>query len=313
MPLTVIGSGFGRTGTKSLKAALERLGFGPCHHMHEVMTSARDGAAVARRLCAGDCRLGTDVRRLLRHRSTGRARISGATWSRAFPEAKVIHSVRPEDKWWASYEKTIGKLSSTYADMPTPPHVRDMLEATFGAVRQTIGGDAPNRDGALAAFRRRTAEVTEALPPERVLVFDVAEGWGPLCRLPERRCAGRAVPASQPARRFLGGAGRRASGPRDGLSGSRTARRCRCVPGMARERRLDLTVGKGEGTGAMDSYRNSDTGPADHGRIAAAPRMASAAARLGPAAMEPLGVPAGARDPAHRPHPARAARLAPAR
>lgn len=180
MPLTVIGSGFGRTGTKSLKAALERLGFGPCHHMHEVMIRPETVPLWLDAFAGGD----TDWEQMFDGYASQVDWPGAHFWRdlvKAFPEAKVIHSVRPEDKWWASYEKTIGKLSSTYADMPTPPHVRDMLEATFGAVRQTIGGDATDRDGALAAFRRRTAEVTEALPSERVLVFDVAEGWGPLC------------------------------------------------------------------------------------------------------------------------------------
>jgi hypothetical protein len=44
MSLKIIGSGFGRTGTKSLKQALETLGFGPCHHMYEVMASERQQA-----------------------------------------------------------------------------------------------------------------------------------------------------------------------------------------------------------------------------------------------------------------------------
>ena len=37
MTLAVIGAGFGRTGTMSLKVALERLSFGPCYHMIEEM------------------------------------------------------------------------------------------------------------------------------------------------------------------------------------------------------------------------------------------------------------------------------------
>lgn len=37
MGLKIIGSGFGRTGTMSTKKALEQLGFGPCHHMVEVI------------------------------------------------------------------------------------------------------------------------------------------------------------------------------------------------------------------------------------------------------------------------------------
>lgn len=37
MALNVIGAGFGRTGTESLKRALEMLGYGPCYHMYEVL------------------------------------------------------------------------------------------------------------------------------------------------------------------------------------------------------------------------------------------------------------------------------------
>ena len=35
--LKVIGAGLGRTGTKSLQQALVLLGFGPCHHMTELL------------------------------------------------------------------------------------------------------------------------------------------------------------------------------------------------------------------------------------------------------------------------------------
>ncbi len=181
MPLQVIGSGFGRTGTKSLKAALERLGFGPCHHMHEVVTRPETVPLWVDAFAQGTA----DWEHVFDGFSAQVDWPGAHFWrelAETFPDSKVIHSVRPEEKWWASYEKTIGKLGSTYRDMPVPLHVRDILDATFGAVRQTFGGDALNRDGALAAYRRRTAEVTQALPPDRVLVFDVAEGWGPLCR-----------------------------------------------------------------------------------------------------------------------------------
>ena len=39
MALSVIGAGFGRTGTMTSKMALEQLGLGPCHHMEEVSTN----------------------------------------------------------------------------------------------------------------------------------------------------------------------------------------------------------------------------------------------------------------------------------
>jgi hypothetical protein len=47
---------------------------------------------------------------------------------------------------------------------------------------QTFGCPPTNREGVLAAYRRRTEEVRVAIPAERLLVFDVAEGWEPLCR-----------------------------------------------------------------------------------------------------------------------------------
>ena len=62
MALEIIGAGFGRTGTYSLKAALERLGFGPCHHMSEVIgdpeqirlwTEAAEGRPEYARIFAG--------------------------------------------------------------------------------------------------------------------------------------------------------------------------------------------------------------------------------------------------------------------
>ncbi len=68
-----------------------------------------------------------------------------------------------------------------------------MLEAAGVEMieNQTFGGSITDKAGALAAFRRRTEEVRAAIPTARLLVFDVAEGWGPLCRflgvpVPER-------------------------------------------------------------------------------------------------------------------------------
>jgi hypothetical protein len=47
MTIKVFSAGFGRTGTLSLKLALEQLGVGPCHHMDEVLkTGPRTGRAL---------------------------------------------------------------------------------------------------------------------------------------------------------------------------------------------------------------------------------------------------------------------------
>jgi hypothetical protein len=181
MTLDVIGSGFGRTGTKSLKAALERLGFGPCHHMHEIVVNPDQVVHWQ------DCAAGRDVdwtKVFVGYRS--QVDWPGAhVWrelAAAFPEAKVVHTVRPEESWWASFDRTIGKLIARYREMPLPPHVHDILSAWNDlAGKGTFGGVLDDKAVGLAAYRRRTDEVREALPASRLLIFDVAEGWEPLC------------------------------------------------------------------------------------------------------------------------------------
>ncbi|MCY1127052.1 hypothetical protein OU426_09310 [Frigidibacter sp. RF13] len=181
MALEVIGSGFGRTGTKSLKAALERLGFGPCHHMHEIV---EDPPQVAhwQNLAAGRS---VDWNQVFAGYKSQVDWPGAHVWrelAAAFPRAKVVHTVRPEEAWWASFNKTIGKLMQRYKELPMPPHIGDMLTAWDDlAGKATFDGKLGDREVALAAYRRRTEEVREALPKERLLVFDVAEGWKPLC------------------------------------------------------------------------------------------------------------------------------------
>lgn len=181
MTLQVIGSGFGRTGTKSLKAALEILGFGRCHHMHEIVENPEQ-VRHWQRLAAGDPVDWSAVFAGYRSQVDWPGAHVWRELAQAFPEAKVVHTVRPEDKWWASFNKTIGKLMARYEELPLPPHIRDILSAWNDlAGKGTFGGVLDDEEIALAAYRRRTSEVREALPPERLLVFDVAEGWGPLC------------------------------------------------------------------------------------------------------------------------------------
>ncbi|MCX7286134.1 MAG: hypothetical protein NTW20_00855 [Rhodobacterales bacterium] len=181
MALEVIGSGFGRTGTRSLKDALETLGYGPCHHMEEVFTNpGQVGHWVA--IVSGQT---VDLDEVF---DGYRAQIDwpGAhVWreaATAYPEARVIHSTRPAERWWASFSRTIGKLLDHYQSIPLPPHIASMMEAAEKFVgQQTFGGNWADRDAAIAAFERREAEVRATIPADRLLVFDVAQGWGPLC------------------------------------------------------------------------------------------------------------------------------------
>jgi hypothetical protein len=181
MTLKIIGPGFGRTGTKSTKDALEMLGFGPCHHMHEVLANP-DQVAYWQEIAAG---------RPVDYNAVFAGYSSQIDWPGAhiwrelaafFPDAKVLLTMRPEESWYRSYSKTIGKLSRVYRTLPLPPHITDMMDAINGLLeRETFQGPPYDKNVALAAYRQRLEDVKAAIPRERLLVFDVAEGWGPLC------------------------------------------------------------------------------------------------------------------------------------
>ena len=181
MTLQIIGPGFGRTGTKSTKDALEMLGFGPCHHMLEVMANPAQVPHWVGLSQTGDIDLAAAF-------AGYRSQIDwpGAqVWrelAAAYPDAKVLLTERPEDSWWRSFSGTIGKLFRVADGMAAPPHVRAMMDTYFKTIEaQAFPEGHADRDAAIAAYRRRGREVREAIPAERLLVFDVADGWAPLC------------------------------------------------------------------------------------------------------------------------------------
>jgi hypothetical protein len=177
MSLTIIGSGFGRTGTASLKRALETLGFGPCHHMEEVLAHPEQ-VPYWEAIVAGEPVDWDKVFSGYRSQVDWPGAHAWRQLASAYPEAKVIHSIRPEDAWWTSFSATIGKLFIMHKDLPASPMMKAMETAI---VHQTFGCPLTDRAGVLAAYRRRTEEVRAAIPRERLLVFNVSEGWEPLC------------------------------------------------------------------------------------------------------------------------------------
>ena len=182
MTLKIIGPGFGRTGTKSLKEAFEVLGFGPCHRMYEVLDNLDSQLPHWQALAGGEA---VDWSAVF---DGYHSQIDwpGANYWRetmvAFPDAKVVMSVRPPEKWWASFSKTIGKLLDRYQSLDFPPHIVELLDVNHALVGNDVfGGNFGDKDTAIAAFEQRLAEVRAEVPADRLLVFDVAEGWEPLC------------------------------------------------------------------------------------------------------------------------------------
>ena len=181
MGLRVIGAGFGRTGTSSLKEALEQLGFGPCHHMFELWEHPEQlpaWQAAARREMPDWTRVFAGYE-------------SQIDWPGArfwlelaehFPDAKVILSVRDEDSWFESVQSTIVPLARARA-LARSEHMRAVAEVAYEIIaQQTFGGRLTDREHIIAVFRRHNAEVQGAIPAERLLTYQVAEGWEPLCR-----------------------------------------------------------------------------------------------------------------------------------
>jgi hypothetical protein len=180
MSLKVIGSGFGRTGTMSTKLALEELGFGPCHHMVEVMANPAQPAHWHAH-AAGEA---LDWRTVFDGYQAQVDFPGASVWrdlSIAFPEAKVIHTERPEDEWWASYSATINKFWRHRESLTLPPPVAEIFRSMDRILVQGVFGGT-DRETAVAAYRRNNQAVRETIPADRLLVFTPSDGWEPLCR-----------------------------------------------------------------------------------------------------------------------------------
>jgi hypothetical protein len=177
MGLQVIGAGYPRTGTLSLKLALELLGFGPCHHMAEFFT--RPGLTELWSRGLGEEPI--DWERLLDgYRSCTDAPCCFFYQELAarYPEAKVILSIRSPESWWKSASATV------MAGSPPGP-VTPVIAATSEVQRRRGSGGLdprnPDPEAAVAAFNRHNDEVRQAIDPARLLVFEAKEGWDPLC------------------------------------------------------------------------------------------------------------------------------------
>jgi hypothetical protein len=188
MTLSVFSAGFGRTGTMSLKLAIEELGLGPCHHMDEVLKNPEEQIPLWNAAYAGR----PDFDAIYRGYAAAVDWPTAAYWRELaahYPEARVILSSRSADSWVNSISQTILAILKAPETWPEP--ARPWLEmVTDVVVRRSLGGST-DAEGLLAAFRAHEAAVKAAIPPDRLLVFDVREGWEPLCRF-----LGKPVPAT---------------------------------------------------------------------------------------------------------------------
>ncbi|MDQ3247991.1 MAG: sulfotransferase family protein [Chloroflexota bacterium] len=185
MTLKIIGAGFGRTGTLSLKLALEALGYTKCYHMQEVFahpshvqtwTDAATGKPVDwDKLFTGyqatvDWPGCTFYRELMQH----------------YPDAKVLLSVRDPENWYQSAYNTIFRVGRQFPMNQMPkivPPLRRFIRMVDAIIwRGTFHGRFADKPYAIAVFNRHIEEVKQIVPPQRLLVYEVKEGWEPLCK-----------------------------------------------------------------------------------------------------------------------------------
>lgn len=192
MALEVIGAGFGRTGTMSTWTALKQLGF-PCYHMIEVLENKANAAHLDFWCKVADSPPGTrhDWETVFADYTAAVDNPACCVWRElmaAYPDAKVLLTLHPRgpEAW---YESTIDTIYFTETmwqfkvlELTTP------FGRKFGRMSRKLiwqrshRGTMDDKAAAIAHYQRHIEEVKAAVPPDRLLVFSVDQGWEPLCR-----------------------------------------------------------------------------------------------------------------------------------
>jgi hypothetical protein len=196
MPLKVVGAGVGRTGTNSLKLALERLLGAPCHHMFEIRndrtqipgwTDAIEGRPV-------------DWEALL----AGYAALvdwPGASFwpelSAANPDALVLLSVRDPQSWYRSASNTIFPVIAN-----PPAELAPWTETLRTMLRERFSDRLDDEGAMLDAFERHNNAVRKAIAPERLLEWSPTDGWEPICERLGLEVPGEAFPQTNSTAEF---------------------------------------------------------------------------------------------------------------
>jgi hypothetical protein len=176
MSLRVIGAGFPRTGTKSLKEGLERILGGPCYHMVEVFEHL-EHVPVWREAIRGRP---PDWNAFLSGYVAAVDWPPSAFWrelAEANPDALIVLSVRDDaEAWWRSADKTILTITrrSEYEHQDWLDMAHELLEARIAPVWD-------DRTTAMAAYERHNEDVRATAPRERLLEWNARDGWGPIC------------------------------------------------------------------------------------------------------------------------------------
>jgi hypothetical protein len=205
MALKVIGAGFGRTGTDSMREALEILGFGPCHHMYEV--NAHEEQRRMWRAFVQGAPLGWE--QLFEGYRSCQDWPSAHYWRELvefYADARVVLTYRTPESWWQSFAKTI-----------VPSIERSLEPDSLGValIRDRVFGGRPgDRAHAIAIYEANVRAVKATVAPERLLVHNLGDGWEPLCAHLRVPVPAQPYPSRNAAKAFQDANLNKASSPR---------------------------------------------------------------------------------------------------
>lgn len=170
--LKVIGTGFGRTGTDSMRAALNILGVGPTHHMFEL----EEGSPLRQPWLELARGAQPDWHTLFAGYHSCVDWPSAHYWQtliNVYPDAKVLLTMRSAESWWKSFEATILKFIQSGHD---PNGLAQLIVA-----EQVFDGRPDDRKHAIATYNRNVEEVIETVDSDRLLAHNLGDGWKPIC------------------------------------------------------------------------------------------------------------------------------------
>jgi Sulfotransferase domain len=192
--MKLIGAGLPRTGTLSQKIALEMLGLAPCYHMVNVLTDLEETPRW-RRAVEGDLSP-AEIFEGFQATVDWPGSFFYRELTELYPDAKVLLSVRPSDAWARSMHDTIWGV--IYGDIMirhlsaarrTVDPAWDDYISLMAEMWQRSGliedAQATTEADMAAAMERYHQEVQATVPAERLLVWSVTDGWGPLCEFLE--------------------------------------------------------------------------------------------------------------------------------
>jgi hypothetical protein len=182
--LKLINAGLGRTGTTSLMAALDQLGFGPSYHMLDLVSTEESLEQWEKILCDGQQPDWEAIYEGYTSAVDGPNAIYYEQIMKAFPEAKVILTLRDAERWYQSTHDTVYQFAVKYQENPAETGSRQsrLYRVTNAMFWDGLfSGRFADKEYAMEVYRNHNQEVIHSVDPGKLLVYDVKQGWEPLC------------------------------------------------------------------------------------------------------------------------------------